>query len=40
MVTSSFGGLDYYYGLIDSLSENRFYPSNYDAYVLLGVGGK
>ncbi|HDP77770.1 MAG TPA: LytR family transcriptional regulator [Mesotoga infera] len=40
MVTSSFGGLEYYYSLIDSLSKNRFYQSNYDAYVLLGVGGK
>jgi len=40
MVTSSFGGLEHYYSLIDSLSKNRFYQSNYDAYVLLGVGGK
>lgn len=40
MITSSFGGLEYYYSLIDSLSKNRFYQSNYDAYVLLGVGGK
>jgi hypothetical protein len=40
MLTSSFGGLDYYYALIDSLSKNRFYPAKYDAYVLLGVGGR
>jgi hypothetical protein len=27
--------MDYYYGLFDSLSENRFYPSNYDALYCL-----